>query len=217
MDSFTPMMITIYLENGYCKLSDMPFDSILAKLYFQQEINNGTFDGDYYKQLPFLKMSDGIYHTSKPFYEISHISNESFVKTFDLKLFLSLNGDMKGEKTILDKTSQRYKYYINRYEIIHTEKITYYVNGNYSKICDLLKNLNYIGKKVSLGWGKILKIDIISIKEDLSLFINNIPSRHLPNIEKYNTLPNLFKTLMPLTPPYWLNHTNEALVYVDYV
>ena len=37
------------------------------------------------------------------------------------------------------------------------------------------------------------------------------------NIEKYNTLPNLFKTLIPLTPPYWQNHPNEALVYVDFV
>ncbi len=215
MDSFIPIKITIHLENGFCKLSNMPFDSILAKLHFQQEINDGTFDGDYYKQLPFLKMSDGIYHTSKPFYEINHISNESIVKMFDLELFLSLNGDMKGEKTILDKTSQRYKYYINRYEVFHTNQIIYYVNGNYHTICNLLKNLNYIGKKSSLGWGKILKIDIESIKEDYSLFIDKIPSRHLPNIDKYIKLPNLYKTLLPLTPPYWQTCKNEALIYMD--
>lgn len=215
MDNFTPIMITIHLENGFCKLSNMPFDSILAKLYFQQEINNGTFDGDYYKQLTFLKMSDGIYHASKPFYMISHISNESFVKMFDLNLFLLLNGDMKGEKTILDKTSQRYKYYINRYEVIHTDKIIYYINGHYDTVCSLLKNLNYIGKKTSLAWGKILKIEIQSIKEDFSLFIDNKPSRHLPNIDKYNHLPNLYKTILPLTPPYWKVCTDEALVYMD--
>ena len=33
-----------------------------------------------------LKMSDGIYHTSKPFYEISHISNETIIKKFNLDL-----------------------------------------------------------------------------------------------------------------------------------
>ena len=37
MNNFVPMRITIYLESGYCKLSNMPFDSILAKLYFQKD------------------------------------------------------------------------------------------------------------------------------------------------------------------------------------
>ena len=134
MDSFTPMMITIYLENGYCKLSNMPFDSILAKLYFQQEINNGTFDGNYYKQLPFLKMSDGIYHTSKPFYKISHIANETIIKSFNIDLYLELKGDMTHSAKILNPNTNNLRQHKVEFELIYTDKITYYVNGDYEYI-----------------------------------------------------------------------------------
>ena len=142
MNNFIPMMITIYLENGFCKLSNMPFDSILAKLHFQQEMNNGTFDGDYYKQLPFLKMNDGIYHASKPFYEISHISNETIIKSFNLDLYLELQGDMSNAPTIKNNRSGRYKQHKVEFELIYTDKITYYANGHFEYIEKLLQNLN---------------------------------------------------------------------------
>ncbi|MCT7487088.1 hypothetical protein N5T98_10855 [Aliarcobacter cryaerophilus] len=214
MDSFTPIMITIYLENGYCKLSNMPFDSILAKLYFQQEINNGSFDGDYYKQLPFLKMSDGIYHTSKPFYEINHIANETIIKSFNIDLYLELKGDMTNAPTITNNRSGRYKQHKVEFELIYTDKITYYVNGDYKYIEKLLQNLNFIGKKTSIGWGKISSIEMEELKEDYSLLKNEIPSRHLPDIPKYRKT-NMYRVNMPLTPPYWRSCNDIALVSKD--
>jgi len=116
---FTPMKITIHLEDGLCKLSDMPCDSILAKLYFQQQINSNTFDGDYSQHLSFLKYSDGMYHTSKPHYRISHISNEMITKKFDYKYFIILNGDISSEKTLSNKVSGRYKNHLISYEVAH--------------------------------------------------------------------------------------------------
>lgn len=211
MQKHTPIKITIYLENGHCKLSNMPFDSILAKLYFQEEINNDTFDGDYYKQLPFLKMSDGVYHTSKPFYEINHISNETIIKSFDLDLYLELQGDMGNASTITNNSSGRYKQHKVEFELINTDKITYYVNGDYEYIENLLQNLNFIGKKTSIGWGKIFSIEMEELKEDYSLFKDNIPSRHLPDIPKYKSK-NVYKVNIPLTPPYWRACNDIALV-----
>lgn len=204
-------MITIHLENGYCKLSNMPFDSILAKLHFQQEMNNGTFDGDYYKQLPFLKMSDGIYHTSKPFYEISHITNETIIKSFNLDLYLELQGEMSHAQTITNNRSGRYKQHKVDFELIYTDKIIYYVNGEYEYIEKLLQNLNFIGKKSSIGWGKIFSIEMEELKEDYSLFKDNIPSRHLPDIETYRNK-NMCKVQLSLTPPYWRKCKDIALV-----
>ncbi|KAB7889740.1 hypothetical protein [Poseidonibacter ostreae] len=214
MDSFIPIMITIHLENGFCKLSNMPFDSILAKLHFQQEMNNGTFDGDYYKQLPFLKMSDGIYHTSKPFYEINHISNETIIKSFNLNLYLELDGDMTYAQKILNPNSNHLRQHKIELELIYTDKITYYVNGDYEYIEKLLQNLNFIGKKTSIGWGKIFSIEMEELKEDFSLVKDNIPSRHLPDISKYKSK-NLYKVNIPLTPPYWRTCNDIALVSKD--
>ena len=214
MDSFTPMMITIYLENGYCKLSNMPFDSILAKLYFQQEINNGTFDGNYYKPLPFLKMNDGIYHTSKPFYKISHIANETIIKSFNLDLYLELKGDMTHSAKILNPNTNNLRQHKVEFELIYTDKITYYVNGDYEYIEKLLQHLNFIGKKTSIGWGKIFSIEMEELKKDYSLFKDGSPSRHLPDISKYKKT-NMYKANIPLTPPYWRACNDIALVSKD--
>lgn len=214
MNNFIPMMITIYLENGFCKLSNMPFDSILAKLHFQQEMNNGTFDGDYYKQLPFLKMNDGIYHASKPFYEISHISNETIIKSFNLDLYLELQGDMSNAPTIKNNKSGRYKQHKVEFELIYTDKITYYANGHFEYIEKLLQNLNFIGKKTSIGWGKVFSIEIEELKEDFSLFRDNTQSRHLPDIPKYRSK-DVYKVNIPLTPPYWRTCNDIALVSKD--
>jgi len=213
MSCFIPMKITLFLEDGLCKLSDMPCDSILAKLYFQQQINLNKFNGDYKQQLPFLKFSDGIYHTSKPNYTISHISNEIITKKFDYKYFIALNGDISSQKTLSNKVSGRYKNHIISYEVIFTKEIVYYINGDIDIVKNLLKNLNYIGKKTALGWGKISKITIDEIDNDLSLFKNNIPNRHLPNIKKYKTK-NMALLNIPLIHPYWKVTDELSLIYI---
>lgn len=190
----------------------MPFDSILAKLYFQEQINNKTFNGDYSQQLTFLKISDGIYHTSNPIYEVSHISNETIIKSFNLDMFVSLDGDMKHHKTITNNRSGRFKQHKVDFEVIFTKQIVYYICADYEVIKQLLANLNYIGKKVSIGWGKIKSIDIEEIEEDLSLYINNTPNRHLPDIKKYQSK-YMKKVLLPLTSPYWKITDEISLVY----
>ena len=110
-----------------------------------------SFQSGNFKQLPFLKMSDGIYHTSKPFYEISHISNETIIKKFNLDLYLELEGDMSNAPTITNNRSGRYKQHKVEFELIYTDKITYYLNGDYEYIEKLLQHLNFIGKKTLLG------------------------------------------------------------------
>ena len=192
----------------------MPFDSILAKLYFQQKINDKIFDGNYSQQLPFLKMSDSIYHTSNPIYEISHISNETIIKSFNLDMFIDLDGDMTHHKTITNNRSGRYKQHKVDFEVIFTKQIVYYICADYEIIQQLLSKLNYIGKKVSIGWGKIKSIDIEEIDEDLSLYMDKIPNRHLPNTKKYQAK-NMKKVFIPLTPPYWKTTDDIALVYCE--
>jgi len=214
MFNHIPLLITIYLENNFCKLSEMPLDSILAKLYFQQQINENIFDGNYYQELEFLKKSDGVYHTSKPFYKILHISNDSIIKNFTIPLFVQLDGNHEYEKRVSNRRSDRYKKHIQNFELIYTEKIQYYACGDFDIIKTLLSNLNYIGKKASLGWGKILKIEIEEIENDYSLFKHNKAMRHLPNIKKYQNA-TMYAANIPLTPPYWKQTNDLALVQID--
>ncbi len=172
MNNFIPMMITIYLENGFCKLSNMPFDSILAKLHFQQEMNDETFDGDYYKQLPFLKMSDGIYHTSKPFYEISHISNETIMGIECNGYYISGLEPKSGQIATLTYFYPKDKEYINP---------SFYKNYNdffYNKVIEKMKSPFY---KLIMDMGKytvtftIENIGNKIIQEDKFNLPSNIP------------------------------------------
>ena len=206
------LKITLHLENKFCKLSDMPFDGVLAKLYFQEKINAKAFFGDFSEQLPFLKMSDGIYHASRPIYKINHIFNETINKSFDVSMFIEMDGHRKYNKSFQNIRSGVYKKHLVTYELLHTDSIIYYANGDFTVIAQLLSNLNHIGKKVSLGWGKVHKIEIEEISEDFSILKNGLPMRHLPDIEKYR-FKDMTKTLMPLVHPYWKYNNDIALVY----
>ena len=83
---------------------------------------------------------------------------------------------MTNALTITNNRSGRYKQHKVEFELIYTDKITYYLNGDYEYIEKLLQHLNFVGKKTSIGWGKIFSIEMEELKEDFSLFKNNMPS-----------------------------------------
>ena len=65
--TFTPLKIEIHLKNSVAmQKNKAAFDAILAMLYFNQQKNACTFNGDYAQQLDFLAQTDGVYHTSFP-------------------------------------------------------------------------------------------------------------------------------------------------------
>ena len=212
MNNYTPLKITLYLENGFCNIADMPFDGILSRLYFDERVENGTFDGNYEPVIPFLKRTDGIYHTSTPQYVINSLGNITFFKAFDLNTYLETGHKKSIQKQTLGGKSGRYKSFILNYELVYTDKIEYYVCGDFEYISKLLVGLRFIGKKASLGWGKISHIDIKEIEEDLSLIKNGVPMRNLPDTDKFNTLPNIAKVLLRLQPPYWKKNRDVSLV-----
>ena len=210
MQSHIPMKISIELENKSVILANNPVDGIIARLYFDKQKAQGTFNGNYSQKLNFLTMSDGIYHCSNPIDKVNFIDNDLLTKNFDNQMFNEF-GDKPDSSTVHNKLSGKYKSWLETYETTNVDKVYFYLHGDFEVISTLFENLRYIGKKASLGYGKIAKIQVEEIENDYSLVKDNQAMRHLPNIKKYQNLENKNKALMPLTHPYWKRANNKQV------
>ena len=211
VSDFIPMKITITLEHREVLIANNPFDGVLARIYFDKQKSDSIFNGDYSQKMDFLKMSDGIYHTSNPVYNINFLSNEFLIKNFDNKLFEKI-GDKPFVGTLYNKQSGKYKSWMESYVKKNVDEVVYYTNGDFDVICSLLEDLRYLGKKASLGYGKVSKVRVEEINEDMSLVYNNKAMRPLPAIEKYSGLDDKSKALYNLTHPYWERGNEEICI-----
>ena len=217
MGRYVNLKITFKMsQNSDVVLPNSAFDSILARLYFDKQKAENTFNGDYDQELPFLEKSDGVYHTSFPIAKIKAFQNRTIAKSFDKVGFASIGGKINSE--IEDTQRGRYKAWFESFEAMIVDKVVYYVRGDIDIIYDLLKGLRYLGKKASIGMGKIKETIIEEIKDDYSLVQNNSPMRNLPLVEKYYNLNNSSRVLMPLNPPYWKNYRSvECIVSNSFI
>lgn len=204
---FTNLKIDIFLKNSVAmQKSKGAFDSILAMLYFNQQKNNNTFNGDYEQLLDFLDMTDGVYHTSYPVFNgVKYYDKEKLIKTFDHEMYakhgeiVAKNGKAKG---IVNTAQGKYKNEFYSIERIGVDCITYYVRGNREIIETLLKRLRFIGKKSSLGWGEVKHISIEETVKDYSIFKDNKLMRNIPQKNSFG-FDGPKVNLVRLTHPYW--------------
>lgn len=214
---FTNLKIEIFLKNSVAiQKNKSAFDSTLALLYFNEQKNNGIFNGDYQQHLDFLDMTDGVYHTSYPVFNgVKYYDKEKLIKTFDHEMYakfgeiVSKNGVPKG---IVNTAQGKYKNEFYSIERIGVDSIIYYVRGHKETIERLLKRLRFIGKKSSLGWGEIKNISIEETMQDYSIFKNKQLMRNIP-IKNSFGFESEKVNLLRLTHPYW-SRTNlhECLV-----
>lgn len=198
-----PLKIEFFLKYKEVKISHNPFDSILARVYFDNLKANGEFNGDYAARLPFLKWNDnGFYHASNPFYKIKSIDNYTYFKSFDVKLYEQY-GKNPSASTFRNTLSGRYKNWVETFELEFVDSIVYFINADKEEIIKLLKQMRYIGKKISIGFGKIEKFVITELDDDYSVTKNNKPMRYLPLIDEYKKLDNDFISKKRLVHPYW--------------
>lgn len=217
MGRYVNLKITFKLShNSDVVLSNCAFDSVLAKLYFDKQKSENTFNGDYDQELPFLEKTDGVYHTSFPIYKVKAFQNKTITKNFDKVGFALMGG--KVNFAIEETGKGRFKAWFESFEAMVVDRVIYYVRGDIDTIYDLLKGLRHLGKKASIGMGKIKETSVEEINDDYSLIRNNTPMRNLPSIEKYHNLNNSSKVLMPLNPPYWKNYRGvECIVSNTYI
>ncbi|MCK9549270.1 hypothetical protein [Aquamicrobium sp.] len=205
---FSNLKITIYLKSSVAMQKRKgAFDSILARLYFSELEKNGTFNGDYAQPLPFLDITDGVYHTSFPIFNgVKYYDKEKLIKTFDHDMYakygeiLTKKGSGKGVVMTVQGTYKNAFFSIER---IGVDQIIYYARGDMKQIASLLNNLRFLGKKSSLGWGEVEKIEIEKIESDYSLIkhgklMRNIPKKNSLQIEDTGRV-----SLFRLQHPYW--------------
>jgi len=210
---FKNLKIEIFVENSVAmQFKKAAFDSILAMLYFNKLKNSNEFDGDYEQRLEFLDMTDGVYHTSFPIFNgVKYYDKEKLIKTFDHDMYakygeiVAKNGKAKG-KVLTVQGKQKNEFF--SVERIGIDSIVYYVRGNQDVIEDLLKKLKFIGKKSSLGWGKVNRIEIENTLSDYSLIKDNQLMRNIPVKNSLNFSSNKI-SLFRLIHPYWMRSDLE--------
>jgi CRISPR type IV-associated protein Csf3 len=91
-----------------------------------------------------------------------------------------------------------YRDYNQPMQVFLYKSLTAYALGDRRTILTLLRrHIKYLGKKRSIGLGKVVGVEVDVVKEDCSLMIKNIAQRWLPN-------PDGFRVVRP-RPPYWNN------------
>jgi len=215
MGAFKNLEITISLANAVClDKNNGAFDSVLAVLYFNSLKNKREFDGNYQQRLEFLDMSDGVYHTSFPVINgIKYFQKEQLIKKFDHDIYAKYGvitaKNSKGVSNVNTITGKNKNSFFS-YERVLADSVTYYVRGDKDVIEKLLKKLKFLGKKSSLGWGKISKIEIKEIEYDYSIVKYNKLMRNIP-VDNSFGIDGDCVALFRLTHPYWYSEGRIAV------
>lgn len=205
---FKNLKIEIFLKSSVAiNPKKGAFDSVLALLYFNEMKNNKTFNGDYAQELPFLKKSKcGVYHTSFPILnDVQYYDKDIMIKKFDHDFYAKfglLSKNTGKSVTVKDTTGGALKNSLFSIEKIGAKSITYYVCGDETVIRRLLSKLRFLGKKSSLGWGEIERIELAQTYEDFSIQRSGKLMRNVPVDNSFNLKSDKI-SLFRLTHPYW--------------
>lgn len=180
-----------------------PFDAVLASLYAQKLKREGKYEqyGDKLIELPFVKQTNGIYHTSYPIVvdEACFLENTVITKKIDEKLYNEFSG---GKSKKFDITRGAFVSSVVNFEKSLIQKIKFYVCGDIDYISELLQNFTHYGKKSSIGFGKVKNITINVIEEDYSLIGENGEANRILPSDNFSNVKNAKKALKRPIFPY---------------
>ena len=206
MYKFENIKITAEFETSVI-FEKNPFDGVLAYLYAQELQKQGKYKEFEFKmlELPFVKKTNGIYHTSWAIIEDKKIfiENNVIIKAFPKKLYEQIG---KNPNQNIDIQRGKFKGDTVNFERQMIEKISWYVCGDYTKIKELIENFTHFGKKSSLDCGKIKRITMEKIEQDYSLMdkdgnVNRpLPTKDFSNLKIKD---KERKAIMKPIYPYW--------------
>ena len=208
-DDYTPLQIVmdvippIYIANTWLHL-----DSILSYLCLRDAL------GDLFYCMPTeetidvsllnlpLKRTSDVYHSSVGIYANNvKLYRDTIYKRFtDKETHKLTHRQQKGRI----KTNQgHFKDFMINLPIIITDTITFYCNGDKKELERLLSHLTSIGKKTSIGSGRIRNITITETNEDYSFFKDNCIMRPIPATMDVPVFEGMIFQQQPYKPPYW--------------
>lgn len=159
-----------------------------------------------------LKKTEDIYHASIGVYsENAKLYKDTIYKRFTDKETYKLS---KRQQKGRIKTNQgHFKDFMINIPILITDTITFYCNGDKKELNRLLAHLTSIGKKTSIGGGRINKIIISETSEDYSFFKEGQIMRPIPTKMKIPIFEGMIFQQQPYKPPYW-DKNNVTMCYV---
>ena len=208
-DDYTPLQIVmdvippIYIASPWLHL-----DSILSYLCLRDAL------GDLFYCMPTeetidvsllnlpLKRTSDVYHSSVGIYADNvKLYRDTIYKRFtDKETHKLTHRQQKGRI----KTNQgHFKDFMINLPIIITDTITFYCNGDKKELARLLSHLTSIGKKTSIGSGRIRNITITETNEDYSFFKENHIMRPIPATMDVPVFEGMIFQQQPYKPPYW--------------
>ena len=208
-DDYTPLQIVmdvippIYIASPWLHL-----DSILSYLCLRDAL------GDLFYCMPTeetidvsllnlpLKRTSDVYHSSVGIYANNvKLYRDTIYKRFtDKETHKLTHRQQKGRI----KTNQgHFKDFMINLPIIITDTIIFYCNGDKKELERLLSHLTSIGKKTSIGSGRIRNITITETNEDYSFFKENHIMRPIPATMDVPVFEGMIFQQQPYKPPYW--------------
>lgn len=149
-----------------------------------------------------LKKTDDVYHSSIGVYsDNSKLYRDTIYKRFTDKETYKLT--KKQQKGRIKTNQGHFKDFMINLPILITDNVTFYCNGDKKELKRLLSHLTNIGKKGSIGGGRINKVIINETTEDNSFFKDGKVMRPIPATMDVPVFEGMIFQKQPYKPPYW--------------
>ena len=149
-----------------------------------------------------LKKTDDVYHSSIGVYsDTSKLYRDTIYKRFTDKETYKLT--KKQQKGRIKTNQGHFKDFMINLPILITDNGTFYCNGDKKELKRLLSHLTNIGKKGSIGGGRINKVIINETTEDNSFFKDGKVMRPIPATMDVPVFEGMIFQKQPYKPPYW--------------
>ncbi|RLD47243.1 MAG: hypothetical protein DRI86_00935 [Bacteroidetes bacterium] len=199
------LKIVISLASPVSISRNTTIDGILLSIYYNFLRSKGKilpFDKEH-KSVKFIERINGAFSGS-----VWYIDKKSDV-LFDFNTIVKKTEYRKIEKITKAKVKDNslFKAALINFETVEVSEIYFYIKGDKDMIESLLDfGLQFIGKKKSLGFGKVSGFKVETINEDKGFFLNaekSIVSKPL-DCSIFNVPDNKAVAFYRSMPPYWL-------------
>ena len=149
-----------------------------------------------------LKRTIDVYHSSVGVYpDNSRLYRDTIYKRFTDKETYKLSKKQQNGRIKINQG--HFKDFMINLPILITDSVTFYCNGDKQELNRLLSHLTSVGKKTSIGGGRINKIRITETLEDYSFFKDGKIMRPIPSTMDVPVFEGMIFQQQPYKPPYW--------------
>lgn len=211
--NYEPLKVVFYLTQPiYTTNAWLNLDSIVYMLCFREALGEDFYNLPTNKivryddlETPVMK-TDDMFHTSVgKFEDKSLLKIDKIYKRFtDKETRILTDNKNKGKIKV---NQGYYKDFLINLPAVYTKSISFYTNADKEELTRLLSHLQGIGKKTSIGGGKIKEIKIKSTDTDYSFYKDGEVMRCIPTkYAKHIPLkPGMSFSIQAYKPPYWDN------------